>query len=232
MERILNDNEKIRKAEEIYYRRNNKNISIGEKEYEKNKTYIGSKILLRIVLLLNFIIIFLGVQYRDYIFTKDFLNNLTQYNIDINEKVTNAVNSFFNDNSEINSETNEDTDLNNLNHEELKEIEQNEDSNINETNTDTNIDIHNSEELSSTISQMDIDVQNLKNAYYFNKPINGIVSSSFGARESEYQNVKGYHTGIDIAAERGTIIKASMEGIVTQVSSEGDYRKSYQNSFK
>lgn len=232
MERILNDNEKIRKAEEIYYRRNNRNISIGEKEFEKNKTYIGSKILLRIVLLLNCVVIFFGVQYKDYIFTKDFLNGLAQYNIDINEKLKNVFNSFFDDNSEIESETSDNIDLNNINQDELKKIEQNNDSNINVTDTDTNIDTSKNEELSSTISQMDIDIQNLKNAYFFNKPINGIVSSPFGARESEFQNVKGYHTGIDIAAESGTIIKASMEGIVTQVSSEGDYRKSHQNSFK
>lgn len=52
-----------------------------------------------------------------------------------------------------------------------------------------------------------------------------MVSSSFGARESKYQNVTGYHTGIDIAADKGTEIKASMQGIVELVSSEGDYGK-------
>ena len=61
--------------------------------------------------------------------------------------------------------------------------------------------------------------------YKFTNPIAGVVSSEFGSRESKYQNVKGYHTGIDIAAETGTPIVASMEGIVEDVSSQGDYGK-------
>ena len=92
--------------------------------------------------------------------------------------------------------------------------------------------IKSNEENISLLSQMDFDIQNLKNAYYFIKPIEGIVSSSFGARESKYQNVTGYHTGVDIASKSGTIIKASMEGIVELVSNKGDYRKTYKNSFK
>ena len=70
---------------------------------------------------------------------------------------------------------------------------------------------------------MELDIQNLKAAYTFIKPIEGTISSGFGARESEYQNVTGYHTGIDIAKEKGSVIKASIGGIVDLVSSEGDY---------
>ena len=35
------------------------------------------------------------------------------------------------------------------------------------------------------------------------------------------------HKGIDIGAVSGTKIKSAIEGVVTQVSSKGDYRKSY-----
>ena len=35
MERILNDEEKIRRAEEIYYRRNNQNINISGRKSTK-----------------------------------------------------------------------------------------------------------------------------------------------------------------------------------------------------
>ena len=82
-----------------------------------------------------------------------------------------------------------------------------------------------SEALSSTLDEMEEDIKNLKAAYSFINPLKGEVSSSFGARESKYQNVTGYHTGIDIAAEKGTPINASMEGIVELVSSKGDYGK-------
>ena len=67
----------------------------------------------------------------------------------------------------------------------------------------------------------------IKSSYSFIKPIEGTVTSFFGDRQSKYQNVIGYHTGIDIGAEKGTIIKAAMEGTVTQVSTLGDYRKSF-----
>ena len=86
--------------------------------------------------------------------------------------------------------------------------------------------VENKPEISiSSINEMEIDVLNLKSAYKFINPLKGIVSSGFGARESEYQNVTGYHTGIDIAANSGTPIVASMQGIVELVSSEGDYGK-------
>lgn len=81
------------------------------------------------------------------------------------------------------------------------------------------------QEISSSMNEMQLDINNLKAAYSFVKPLEAVVSSGFGARESEYQNVTGYHTGVDLAAPKGTGIKASMEGIVTLVSNEGDYGK-------
>lgn len=96
-------------------------------------------------------------------------------------------------------------------------------------NTENNIEenvVENLEEKISSISEMEIDINNLKSAYSFIKPLSNYqVSSGFGARESEYQNVSGYHTGIDLAAESGKTINASMEGIVDLVSKEGDYGK-------
>lgn len=85
------------------------------------------------------------------------------------------------------------------------------------------------EGVASSISQMDIDVENLKKLYTFIKPVNGEVSSLFGARQSEYQNVEGYHTGIDIATDKGTKLKSAFDGKVDLVSSKGDYRKTCKN---
>ena len=68
-------------------------------------------------------------------------------------------------------------------------------------------------------------VEKIKNSYSFITPVEGTVTSFFGDRQSVYQNVTGYHKGIDIGATSGTIIKASMEGTVIQVSSQGDYGK-------
>ena len=253
MERIISDNEKIRRAEEIYYRRNNRNININnDNEYEKNKSYLGSRVLLKLLVVLNIVIVVFGIQNKDYIFTKEFLENISKYNIDLNEKVKNLVNSFIienkDNNYEILNDNKENIILNNTESEKENVIYENNDENQKENikleknmesenmiqneiiENDNNI--KSNEENISLLSQMDFDIQNLKNAYYFIKPIEGIVSSSFGARESKYQNVTGYHTGVDIASKSGTIIKASMEGIVELVSNKGDYRKTYKNSFK
>lgn len=72
---------------------------------------------------------------------------------------------------------------------------------------------------------MNMDIENLKAAYSFINPLNGKITSRFGIRTSENLNVDGYHTGLDIFAEKGTIIKASMEGIVDNISAEGGYGK-------
>lgn len=77
--------------------------------------------------------------------------------------------------------------------------------------------------VTSSLNQMDMDIQNLNIAYSFINPIEGTITSRFGNRTSENINVNGYHTGLDISAEEGTIIKASMEGIVDSVSTEGNY---------
>ena len=105
MERIISDNEKIRRAEEIYYRRNNRNININnDNEYEKNKSYLGSRVLLKLLVVLNIVIVVFGIQNKDYIFTKEFLENISKYNIDLNEKVKNLVNSFIIENKDNNYE--------------------------------------------------------------------------------------------------------------------------------
>ena len=70
---------------------------------------------------------------------------------------------------------------------------------------------------------MDMDIENLKAAYSFINPIEGIITSRFGTRTSEITNVSGFHTGTDIAAIKGTIVNASMEGIVDSVSMERNY---------
>lgn len=209
MERILNEDEKIRKAEEIYFRRNNKNISYENKENLKSKKYIKNKILLELLVMIDIAIIVFCVQNRNFIFTKEFLDTVNQYNINISEKIL-----------EITKKTlgNED----NVNEQEIiKEEKINENNVQNETIQEENT----IQEQSSSISEMQLDIENLKAAYSFIKPVEGVVTSIFGARESEYQNISGYHTGIDIAAEKNTYIKASMGGIVTLVSNEGDYGK-------
>lgn len=212
MERILNDEEKIRRAEEIYYRRNNQNINISGRKSTKTLKEKGNmriKFFLNLLLMFNIAVIIFFIQNKDYIFTQEFIGKLNEYNINLGAKVTEFFSKILAD--ETKKENNKDVNIVNENSETVSNLEENSQKIVANENSE------------SSLNEMDLDVENLKNAYSFINPITGIVSSKFGSRESEYQKVTGYHTGVDVAAEEGTIIKASMEGIVELVSSEGDY---------
>lgn len=212
MERILNDEEKIRRAEEIYYRRNNQNINISGRKSTKTLKEKGNmriKFFLNLLLMFNIAVIIFSIQNKDYIFTQEFIGKLNEYNINLGAKVTEFFSKILAD--ETKKENNKDVNIVNENSETVSNLEENSQKIVANENSE------------SSLNEMDLDVENLKNAYSFINPITGIVSSKFGSRESEYQKVTGYHTGVDVAAEEGTIIKASMEGIVELVSSEGDY---------
>ena len=223
MEKILNDEEKIRRAEEIYFRRNNQ-INPVRKKAEKgvrNTKNIKYRLFFNALVMFNLAIIVFFLQNKDFIFTKEFIEKMDECNNNMSEKVLSMFSYFFSD--AINDEKKlEQIKENDSVEEEIpnevekpKVVEEQ-----NKSNDQTNF-----ENTISSINEMELDIINLKAAYKFINPLKGIVSSSFGARESKYQNVTGYHTGIDIAADSGTPIVASMEGIVELVSSEGDYGK-------
>lgn len=214
MERILNDDEKIRRAEEIYFRRNNK-IPVRKTTKTKISGGLKNKILLNLLVMFNLAVIVFAFQNKDNIFKTEFLENVTSYNFNIGTKIKEFLK-----NGEIPIDNDNAVVIENY------EINTNEENSNEENNNETNNDEAVKQQDISSISEMEIDVNNLKAAYSFINPLtNYQVSSGFGARESEYQNVTGYHTGIDLASENGTNINASMEGIVELVSKEGDYGK-------
>lgn len=79
-------------------------------------------------------------------------------------------------------------------------------------------------------TQMEQDAKYIKDKISFVKPIEGTISSVFGWRNPTTSTVPKYHTGLDIAATTGTVIKSSTDGVVSLASSEGDYRKSLKNN--
>ncbi len=217
MEKILNDEEKIRRAEEIYFRRNNQTYPIRKKE-DKNIKNTKYRLLLNLLVMFNLAVIIFCIQNKDYIFTKEFIKKIDEYNSNATEKILNVLGSFFEEGEENNNMIN--------NNENALIIDEKQ--NITEIQNviDENNSIKNNfENTISSMNEMEMDIANLKAAYKFINPLQGALSSGFGARQSKYQNVTGYHTGVDIAADSGTPIVASMEGIVELVSSEGDYGK-------
>lgn len=227
MERAISEMEKIRKAEEIYSRRRNgSTLSSNKNEKTKNKSLY--RILFQFLLLFNIAVIIVAIQNKDYIFTEDFLKQADKYNIDIKSKVNNFV-TYLNENDFLIKSSNE---INNVkDNEEVKNIIENQiqefDNTTNNTTTNNNSIslIENSkEDVVSSLSQMDIDINSVKSKYSLICPVYGTKTSGFGTREAN-EIVTSYHTGVDIANVKGTVIKSAISGVVTQVSSEGDYGK-------
>lgn len=212
MEKVLRSDDKIRKAEEIYYRRKMGLPNSSRIYNDEKKTYLGAKIFLELLVILNLSLVIVAVQNKDFIFTEDFLNMVSQYNINLTKSVKSLVG--------------EDLELENIVEIEPANEEINEELNDMKQNVSSLEEgIVPNEEQVSSISQMDLDAEEISQNYSFEKPIDGVVTSLFGSRESVYQNVTGYHTGVDIGADKGTSIKAASSGTVVLVSSKGDYGK-------
>jgi len=205
LERILNDDERIRRAEEVYFRRNNKVPA----KHLVNKGKSKNSLWFNLLIMFNLAVIVFAVQNKDYIFTSEFLEKVNTYNVTIGIKIKEFLKDEETGDNEINSV------------EDNEEMLEQTDANTNTQQVEEPL-----QQESSSISEMEMDINNLKSSYSFAKPLSYYsVSSLFGSRESEYQNVTGYHTGVDLASEMGNTINASMEGIVELVSKEGDYGK-------
>lgn len=76
---------------------------------------------------------------------------------------------------------------------------------------------------SSEISQMDLDIQEiLSKNIKISCPVDGTVTSIYGAREEIFKNV-GYHTGVDIANVLNTPIKSATDGVVVKTQQMDKY---------
>ncbi len=68
-------------------------------------------------------------------------------------------------------------------------------------------------------------ILDIKETISFIKPLEGVITSRYGYRETTNPDIPKDHTGIDIAANTGTKIVSSTEGEVVLVSDQGDYGK-------
>lgn len=73
-----------------------------------------------------------------------------------------------------------------------------------------------------TKTQEQLDIEYVKQNINMIWPLNGVKTSGFGTREAT-EIVTANHYGIDIAGNTGATIVAAMDGVVTQYSLEGDY---------
>lgn len=228
MERVMTVEEKIRRAEEIYQRRRQGEERPVAKVTVNDKKDI--KLLKKMVIqMLICIAIYLGIyaiQNNQYVFSEDFIkrvNEILSYDtnfMEIYETIKNQVMGFIQQ-GEGKEEKEEEQNQQQEQTEELKEANQEA--------------IGGAEGFAEAISienlsQEEQEIQTIKNTTSFIKPIEGVITSAYGQRETATGNVPKNHTGTDIAADMGTKIKAATDGEVVLASEEGDYRKTFKNS--
>ena len=230
MERIMSVEDKIRRAEAIYERRkqgNNKqiaSINVSDNNKKKDIKFLKKMIIQILVCMVLYLIVY-TIQNNSYVFSEDFINKANEilsYDTNFSEIYNNLKNGILSllpkeNNEVVNVEENNNTQ-NEQNNELQNSIGGAVEENSNEVNTE---EIEPKQELSQT----EQDIINIKNTTTFIKPVEGVISSKFGNRETATGNVPKNHTGTDIAANLGTKIKSATNGEVVLASEEGDYGK-------
>ena len=235
MERMMSVEDKIRRAEEIYYKRRNNEISAyNSTENAKNKKRnlkLVRKLVKQIITCLIIYMCFYVIINNNYVFSEDFSNKIKEcLQQEVNFKgmyliVKQKAEELY---KQINKVTeNSDGDIGGA-EEPINENTNADNSNVpTDGSTAENVSVpeqENSEnQETKEVSQMEQDANHIKASINFIKPINGKISSGFGARNPTTASVPKNHTGTDIAAEKGTKILSATEGKVILESSTGDY---------
>lgn len=229
MERILSQEERQRRAEELYNRRQNSVNSVRTTtvNVKHKKDYkLLKKIFIQIIICILIYTVIYNLQSNTDSFSIDSINYLKgaiAYDIDINqtfESVKKYMGAFSLDNIDINNNVEE----NKIEEEiivdnTLEEVTLA----VSETVIENTQEQKQTTEEASSVSQMDEDAEYIKSNISFIKPLQGPVTSRFGLRNPTTATVPKYHTGIDIGVPEGTVIVSAMEGTVELVSSIGDY---------
>ena len=187
---------------------------------------------------------------NNYVFSEDLKNKVREilsYDVNFQETYIKLYNIYINLTKESKIQNNNLTsnqEENLIEQENQKNGEQNK-TDLEESDkekSDNSIDVQNTEETSEeeniggaveennenvestiTLSQEEQDILDVKNTTSFIVPVEGYISSKFGIRNPTTSTVPKNHTGLDIAAISGTIIRSATDGVVIQNSSQGDY---------
>ena len=248
MERTMSMEDKIRRAEEIYYRRRGQSISNNteyarENKKEKKDVKLFKKMITQIIVCLAIYSGFYLIVNNNYIFSEDFTNKAREIlSQDINfmeiySAISNKVTEIYNSLQAKPLEQQQEEQQNSENVQNNEENIQNNDENIGgaeeiltEQPTEETSEIEQQvqpeetpQEPTENLSQMEQDANYIKSTVSFIKPINGVISSEYGQRNPTTPTVPKNHTGTDIAASIGTKIVSATDGTVILASSEGDY---------
>lgn len=242
MDRMLTQEERIRRAEEIYNRRRYENRATyseipRKKVYKDDSIKIKHKMVKKMVvqIIICMLIYFsvYGLQ-QSNLFASDQVKEKTKevLNYDIGfEKLQEIYNMCVNaiKSKLIKEEQPQETVNENI------EEQRNEPANdIIDENVETETTAQVTEEAQEAVggaeepapeetkTQEQLDIEFVKQNINMIWPLNGVKTSGFGSREAT-EIVTANHRGIDIGGNTGTAIVAAMDGVVTQYSLEGDY---------
>lgn len=223
MERTMSVEEKIRRAEQIYERRkqgSDKQIATVSVNNEKKDIRLLKKMIVQILICISIYLVIYFINNSEYVFSKDFINK-------INEILSYDVN-FMDLYNTIKDQYNK-IIVNNSEQEQPKQTKEQEENTTQDGIGGAVEDLQNTsdvkEETTKELSQSEQDIINVKNTTTFINPIEGIISSKYGQRDTATGRVPKNHTGTDIAANLGTKIKSASDGEVVLASEEGDYGK-------
>ena len=215
--------EKIRRAEQIYERRkqgSDKQIATVSVNNEKKDIRLLKKMIVQILICISIYLVIYFINNSEYVFSKDFINK-------INEILSYDVN-FMDLYNTIKDQYNK-IIVNNNEQEQPEQTKEQEENTTQDGIGGAVEDLQNTsdvkEETTKELSQSEQDIINVKNTTTFIKPIEGIISSKYGQRDTATGRVPKNHTGTDIAANLGTKIKSATDGEVVLASEEGDYGK-------
>lgn len=220
---------------------------------EKKDYKLFKKLILQIIICLLIYAIFHLISTTNYVFSAEVIKNTNEIlNYDINfpemyQNVMKFVSSKINtkdseeeNKNELNNsitqnnivENNETTENNNnASNEESgteKENDENNNEEVEDKSKENEVDENKTEEPKeeeTAKTQMEQDAEAAMKVCKFEKPLNGRISSEFGAREATIEGMTTDHKGIDIAANSGTSIKAAIEGTVSVAEQNSEYGK-------
>ena len=246
MERTISIEDRIRRAEEIYNRKRQdsdvrvtiRSSNVNKKE--KIKIGLFKKMILQIAICIVIYLILHLIKNSNYIFSQSVMEQTRKFlSYDINfGNIYNNIILYYDNNikpiieknksNKDEDNQNEDNNINENNQSELEGIGGGETDNtkntdgIKEEQTNETSDLPVEAEQKIELSQMEIDANDIKEKYNLIVPLVGKITSRYGPR-TPTNIVSANHTGIDIAANEGTVFMAAMEGKVITASSYGSY---------
>lgn len=243
MEKTLSSDERIKRAEEIYYKRRMQNTnkkSTKTNVFDKKDFKMFRKMILQVIICIFIYIIFYMIQNTNYIFSEDIVrktNEILSYDINIKNLYKQGVkyiNNFSDDVRAIIGQPQEENliESNGSDENQINGVIKNEVSNfVQEQNIGgENVAEVNTEEnnvKTQELTQMEKDARDILNSKSLIIPLKGTITSRFGLRDPETPTVPKNHTGIDIAVNEGTVFIASMSGTVAELSSKRGFRKPF-----